>query len=248
MLGDWLVVIPARLGSTRLPRKPLADIRGRPMIAWVYDRTRALRDAGATVRVATDSEEIGEVLTKLQIPWAMTAPDHASGTDRCAEVAHMGAWPYVMNLQGDEPMIRGDDLVRLAETMLAKKGSIPIATLAYPSTRAEDLLNPAVVKIARAHDGRALYFSRAPIPFCRDSDTGLPPLPFWHHLGVYAYTKQTLLDFCQRPPSPLEQIERLEQLRALEAGWPIEVVTAQGRSVGIDTPDDLEAARATLLP
>lgn len=243
-LTSWLVVVPARLGSTRLPRKPLADLAGKPLIVRVYENLKPLLAYGAEIVVATDHIDVQRVLEKANIPCRMTRVEHPSGSDRILEAAEANARPYILNVQGDEPTIQANDLVELCKTMQQRPSS-DIGTLVYPLNADHDLNNPNVVKAVVASNGRALYFSRSPIPYRRNPDEPLPsgdPV-FWQHIGVYAYRRPSLARFCALPPSPLELIEKLEQLRALEAGMEIITVRASKPSVGIDTPQDLAKAQ-----
>ena len=242
---DWLVVIPARLGATRLPRKPLADLKGKPLVVRVYDRVAPLARHGATVLVATDHADVMAVLAQHGIPGVMTSADHPSGTDRVREAAASSNHPLIMNVQGDEPFIAVSDLERLA-TSCAATPSFEMGTLVYKSMNQSDYRTPSVVKCVRAANAHALYFSRSPLPCFRDGFDSAEGGEFWHHLGVYAFSRKTLDRFCTLPQGRLEQAEKLEQLRALENSIPILTVEAQHLSIGIDTPDDLRAAHARL--
>ncbi len=239
--NQWLIVVPARLHSTRLPRKPLADLGGLPMIVRVYQRLLPLAKKGATLVIATDDEEILRVCQNHKVPARLTDKTHKSGTDRCAEVARGFEQPYVLNVQGDEPFVNLEDL----EDLLAKmeKDGDPMGTMVYRNTQEAEYKNANCVKAVINEGGRALYFSRSPLPYYRE------PMRFegfWQHIGVYAFTKKGLLDFCSLPQHPLELAESLEQLRALGHGLSIAVTIARSPSLGIDTPQDLEAARARI--
>lgn len=241
---DWLVVIPARLASTRLPRKPLQDLGGMPLIARVYLNLSPLKDLGAHIVVATDAEEVAASCRSRGIPVEMTSEAHQSGTDRCAEVAAKFQGNLILNVQGDEPFVSVKDLTSLMHTF-AQDQSADLGTLVYACRDAALARDPSVVKAVRATNGRALYFSRSPIPYRRDdAQAGGLPIPFWQHLGIYAFRKQRLLDFVKLPYSALENSEKLEQLRALDHGWQIALAEAMHGARGIDTPHDLEAARA----
>jgi len=232
-------VIPARLASTRLSRKALRLIAGRPMVEWVW---RAAHASGLMdpVLVATDSEEIAEVCRQRQIPSVMTSPDCASGSDRVREVAAtLDADVYVC-IQGDEPTLTPDFFPPLIA--LFSRLEVQVATLAVRCPP-EDIANPNAVKVVTAADGRALYFSRATIPFDRDN-SGFAG--YRKHLGIYAYRKTALDRFATLPPSWLEQVERLEQLRLLDNGIDIYVAPAPSDTIGVDTEDDLRAAEAVL--
>jgi 3-deoxy-manno-octulosonate cytidylyltransferase (CMP-KDO synthetase) len=239
---DTLIVIPARLASTRLPGKPLADIAGKPMIVHVLDRARHAH-VGEVV-VATDSEAIAACVEKAGGCAIMTRMDHASGSDRVYE-AVMAADPhgrcqFIVNLQGDLPTIEAAD-IHAALAPLADP-AVDIATLAAEIIRAEERDNPNVVKVVGSpvepRRLRALYFTRATAP----SGDG----PLFHHIGIYAYRRAALERFVKLPPSPLELREKLEQLRAIEAGMRIDVALVDGVPLGVDTPADLERARNLL--
>jgi 3-deoxy-manno-octulosonate cytidylyltransferase (CMP-KDO synthetase) len=238
---QWLIIIPARLGSTRLPDKPLVDLGGKPLIVRVYERVQSLKNAGAKIIVATDSEAVVKACEEYGVSAQMTRSDHTSGTDRCYEVASRFDHRFVMNVQGDEPFVDVNDLTALAKVMSSQE-SPQMGTLVYESSEAKDFTNPNVVKAVRSDDGYALYFSRSAIPYTRESAnrTGR----FWHHQGIYAFSRETLGKFCQLPQSPLEKLEALEQLRALENKISICLVPANKAAIGIDTPEDLEEARA----
>ena len=243
------VVIPARYASTRLPGKPLADIAGRPMIVRVTDAARHARADG--VWVATDDERIAAVVRQHGFDAVMTRADHASGTDRIAEVTDLMKWDdadIVVNVQGDEPLL-DPTLIEAVAGALRCDPDAAMATAAHPLTAVEDFFNPNVVKVVCDVRGRALYFSRAPIPWDRDrfADTRdiLPSdLPAQRHIGLYAYRVDFLRRFGQLTTSPLERCESLEQLRALWHGYPIQVVSIDHPPApGVDTPEDLYRVR-----
>lgn len=243
-------VIPARFASTRLPGKPLADIGGRPMIQHVYERVVA--SGASQVIVATDDERVVAACAAFGAEVQMTSSAHASGTDRLAEVAIERGWrdaDVVVNVQGDEPLMP-PALVRQAAALLESDPRADIATLAAPVESLEEFLDPAVVKVVRRADGRALYFSRAPIPWQRDGATGglASQRDFggaWRHVGLYAYRVGALKRIAAAKPAPLEVAEKLEQLRALHLGLAIAVGEALERpGPGVDTPTDLERVRA----
>jgi len=245
-LQDWLVVIPARLGSERLPRKPLADLAGKPLIVRVAENLAPLKAAGAKLLVATDSEEVEAACLSRGIQAQMTAAHHVSGTDRCAEAAANHSQPFVLNVQGDEPFVSIEALKSLMQAM-HRRHDADMGTLVVPSTDLTLAADPNVVKAVRSHTGYALYFSRAPLPYDRTKHAGGNlPRQFYQHLGVYAFKRQRLMDFVTLGPSPLELTEKLEQLRALEAGWRLWLESTPHGARGIDTPEDLEAARARL--
>ena len=238
-----LAVIPARLGATRLPRKPLRLLAGVPIVVRVMERVRALRVADRVV-VATDSDEIAEQVHEAGGDAVLTAVSHPSGTDRIAEVVRaggLGKFDVVLNVQGDEPFVSGA-AVRGALAQVATHG-FPLGTAAMRADAAV-LLRPDVVKAVAADDGAAMYFSRAPIPFLRDDrDRHARDGRVLHHVGVYAYTPEALARWVKLPPHPLEEIERLEQLRPLAAGMRMGIAVVDGPlRGGIDTEADLERA------
>jgi len=245
---SFVVIIPARLASTRLPNKPLADLGGKPMVVRVAERAR---ESGAErIVVATDHPDILAACAAHGIEACMTRADHPSGTDRIAEVARTLGLPdeaVVVNLQGDEPLI---DPALLSACAARIGHEVPMATCAHPLHEAADAFNPNVVKVVLDKLGRALYFSRATIPWHRDAfaqsreqlPAGYVPL---RHIGLYAYSNAFLQEYPQLAPSPLETIEALEQLRVLWHGVPIAVhVTDSAPAAGVDTPEDLERVRA----
>jgi 3-deoxy-manno-octulosonate cytidylyltransferase (CMP-KDO synthetase) len=243
------IVIPARFASSRLPAKPLADICGKPMIVRVVER---VANCGADETwVATDSEEVRDVVVAAGYRAMMTRADHPSGTDRLAEVVSTRGWgaeTIVVNVQGDEPLI-DPGLVSDVAHLLRQDAGASIATASHAILDAADFFNPNVVKVVTANDGSALYFSRAPIPYARDefgaSRDVLPAgLPAQRHVGLYAYKAGFLSQYASLAPTPLEQFEALEQLRALAHGFRIRVlVTENAPEAGVDTPEDLERVR-----
>jgi 3-deoxy-manno-octulosonate cytidylyltransferase (CMP-KDO synthetase) len=240
-----LVVIPARLGALRLPRKPLRLLSGLPLIVRVWQRISQMKIADAVV-VATDDETVASTVRKAGAECVITSPDHASGTERVAEVAQspkFRAYETIVNVQGDEPFI-GPGAVRGAAEIVAS-GRFPLGTSASPASP-EILTTPSLVKVVVADDGRAMYFSRAPIPFLRDAaDSARQAARTLQHIGVYAYSREALAKWVSLPVHPLEEIERLEQLRPLAAGIPMGVsIAAETPASGIDTEDDLERANA----
>ena len=242
MSGQVLGIVPARLASTRLPNKPLYPILGRPLIEWVWRRVETMRVLDHAV-VATDSEEVAEVCRKLGAPVEMTSPEHPSGTDRVAEVAdrpEYAGYELVANVQGDEPLLKESHLRSAIE--LVRTGGWQVGTCATPLMFDEARNDASVVKVARATSGRALYFSRAAIPYKRDgkpTDEELEREPFLRHIGIYAYTRDALHDWVALAPSPLERLELLEQLRPLEAGLRIGVAIVGAADPGVDTPADV---------
>jgi 3-deoxy-manno-octulosonate cytidylyltransferase (CMP-KDO synthetase) len=243
---DFLVVIPARLGSTRLPRKPLADIGGKPMVIWVAERAK--QSLAHSVVVATDSPEIQAACDEHRIECLLTSADHPTGTDRIAEVAQLLKLPsnaLVVNVQGDEPLIPPGLINQVAHT-LAEHTQCAISTVAVPITDFAEINNPNVVKVVLNRSGEALYFSRAAIPFVRDAQNG-QKIAHLRHLGIYAYRAEFLQAYTRLEPAPPEQAEALEQLRALWNGYHIAVHTAlEAPPAGVDTPEDLERVRQLL--
>ena len=225
-----VAVIPARLGSTRLPRKMLREINGRPLVVWVYQAVRSspLLDE---VIIATDSQEILDACSKHSCNARMTSEKHRSGTERVREVSQSVDAEVYINVQGDEPMIRAEHIAILVELMRASEA--PVGTLKTPAAP-EDIANPNTVKVVTDLSGRSLYFSRSAIPFNRD---GSQP-SYFKHLGIYAYRKQALDCFVSLPESLLERAERLEQLRFLENGIPIYAAETPFDSIGVDTEED----------
>lgn len=250
------VVIPARYASSRLPGKPLLDIGGRPMIQWVIDV--ACRSGAEEVLVATDDVRIATAAVDPADPQrslaVLTRPDHSSGTDRIAEVAALRGWSdrtIVVNVQGDEPRLPPALVVETA-SLLERRPDADIATLCTPIASLHDFLDPNVVKVVTTSAGEALYFSRAPIPWDRDGGRDGPASQSSfagarRHVGLYAYRVEALRRLTALPPSDLELTEKLEQLRALQAGMKVLVATAsQTPPVGVDTDADLQRARAAL--
>ncbi len=240
-----LGVIPARWASSRFPGKILHPLCGRPLLHWVIARARRARRL-SQVLVATDDERIRASAAAAGVEAVMTSPVHASGTDRVAEAARGRGADIVVNIQGDEPLIEPALIDALVEALTA--GAWEMATAAAPITDEAAARNPSVVKVVRAADEAGLYFSRAPIPHIRDraSDSSFPPDVYWRHIGIYAYRAPFLERFVAAPPSRLERLEKLEQLRALEMGARIRVLAVSGGGVGVDTPEDVRAAEAAL--
>jgi 3-deoxy-manno-octulosonate cytidylyltransferase (CMP-KDO synthetase) len=248
---SYTIVIPARLASTRLPRKPLAEIEGVPMVVRVAQRCR--RTSARTVVVAADSPEILAVCQAHGVSALLTRRDHATGSDRLAEACSLlglGDQEHVINVQGDEPFIE-PDLVEACARLLITHPECVMSTAAHPIDSVEEWLNPNVVKVVTDRMGKALYFSRAPIPWWRDGYLAEPggyaqlpnPAPL-RHVGLYGYTAGFLRRFPTLPVSPHEQTESLEQLRVLWHGERIAVhVSSQRPGPGVDTPEDLERVR-----
>lgn len=242
-MSAFSVIIPARYGATRLPGKPLALLAGRPIIQHVWERAM---DSGAEhVVVATDDQRIKTVVEALGGQAFVTQREHASGTDRLVEVVETKGFEdaqIIVNLQGDEPLMPPALITQVAET-LANTPSAAMATLAVPIADSDEIYDPHAVKVIRDHNGRALYFSRAPIPWDRTGQSAKRQSVAMRHLGIYAYRVAFLRRYSELPGSPLETLEQLEQLRALQAGEWIQVASAHTEpGHGIDTPADLLAA------
>ena len=238
---DVIAVIPARYGSTRFPGKPLARQTGKYLIQHVYERVVAARLVTRCI-VATDDARIEAAVREFGGEAALTRPDHPSGTDRIAEVVRgLPGRPedIILNVQGDEPEIKPDDLDRLIQRLDGEPPDCPIATLACPFPAGSDPRDPNAVKVVTNSAGWALYFSRALIPYPRDGGGGAAPRCLLH-LGVYAYRRAFLLELAAWKPGALEQIEKLEQLRVLERGIALAVEIVAHACVGIDTPQDYE--------
>lgn len=234
-----LGVIPARLASTRLPRKVLREIAGRPMLAWVYAAAKACAQLDEVV-VATDSEEVAALCQQSGWRFEMTSPDLPSGTDRVHAVAQRIDADIYVNIQGDEPLLSPSHITSLLSPFA--QVHVDVTTLKVICTE-ENITNPNAVKVVTALDGRALYFSRAAIPYDRDALGAT----YWKHLGLYAYRKAALARFAALAPSPLELTERLEQLRLLENGFNLYVTATDFDTIGVDTEEDLKRVDAMLL-
>jgi len=243
---EFIVVIPARLGSTRLPRKPLADIGGKPMVVRVAEKAK--QSLAQSIVVATDSVEIEAACNEHRIECLLTSPDHPTGTDRLAQVAQLLKLPastLVVNVQGDEPLIPPELINQVAHT-LANNTQCAISTIAVPISDASEIENPNVVKVVINRAGEALYFSRAPIPFVRDVQSA-QKIAHLRHLGIYAYRADFLQAYTKLEPAPPEQAEALEQLRALWNGYRIAVhIASEAPPAGVDTAEDLERVRRLL--
>ena len=249
----FVVAIPARYAASRLPGKPLRLLAGEPLVLHVA--RRALAAGAEEVWVAADDVRIADALAGSGVRIAMTSPDHASGSDRLAECAGIAGWSddtVVVNLQGDEPFAPAAGIRAVAQALVESGGEM--ATLAVPVEDTATLTDPNAVKLVRAVNGDALYFSRAPVPWPRDAWAAaegraqLPPGGHWlRHIGIYAYRAGFLKRFAQLPPTPLERVESLEQLRALEHGHRIAVaLSPEPFPPGVDTPEDLERAERRL--
>ncbi len=250
-----IAVIPARFDSQRLPGKPLADLGGRPLVEHVYRRSSEARLVDR-VLVATDDPRIRDAVIAFGGECVLTSPKHLSGTDRVAEALTDIEVDWVVNVQGDEPFVEAQDIDRVVDACQSGETGPMIATLASPIATAEEFWDPNAVKVVVDRRGFALYFSRSPIPFVatarmnRDElrrrfnqgdDVGLGSC--LKHVGLYVYPKPVLQELTRAEPSPLERLEKLEQLRALENGIPIKVEITESAGIGIDTPADLERAR-----
>lgn len=266
-MTSFRVVIPARYDSVRLPGKVLLMLAGKPMLQWVHER--ACASQASEVSVATDDERIASAAKGFGAQVILTRREHVSGTDRIAEVARLRAWPadaIVVNVQGDEPLIPPVAIDQVAQLLVAEPQA-GLATLAAPLRSSRDLVDPNVVKVVADKDGRALYFSRAPIPW--DRDAALPAIPTQdsdseesrdahelspallaaarRHIGIYAYRVAALAKLAATPPTPLESLERLEQLRALESGMYLRIADAVALSpMDVNTAADAQAADALL--
>ena len=250
-----IAVIPARYGSTRFEGKPLADILGKPMIQYVYEGVCQSKLIEGVI-VATDDQRIMEVVRQFGGKAMMTSPEHFSGTDRVAEVARKIASEIIVNVQGDEPLIRGVIIDKAIRPLLSDD-TLPMSTLMTRIEDVKDWLSPHIVKVVVDQRGYALYFSRSPIPFPRDlqierlesNPFGTKrPLPkrVFKHIGVYVYRRKFLFHFARMKPTPLEKLEKLEQLRALENGHRIKVTAVDYEPICVDTPADLQKVEAFL--
>lgn len=232
-------IIPARLASTRFPRKVLREIAGEPMLAWVYRAAQSCKLLDE-VLIATDSDEVMDFARQRGLPAVLTPTDCASGTDRIYAVAQSVQADIYVNIQGDEPMLRPEHIAALLEPFA--RAEVEVATLATPCA-ADEIANPNAVKVVIAANGRALYFSRATIPYDRDGHGGIT---YRKHMGFYAYRRAALQRFPKLPPSALEAAEKLEQLRFLENGIDIYVTETPHDTIGVDTEDDLRRVEEVL--
>jgi 3-deoxy-manno-octulosonate cytidylyltransferase (CMP-KDO synthetase) len=233
-----LGVIPARLQSTRLPRKVLREIGGVPMVVFVFRRAQACRLL-SDLLVATDSEEVIEACHAHHIPAVMTSTGHRSGTDRLWEVSRARVADVYVNIQGDEPLVTVGHIETLVRPFLAEP-EVQVTTLKIRATP-EEVGNPNAVKVVTAANGDALYFSRHPIPYERGEGASVT---HWKHMGIYAYRRAVVASYHALPPGPLERAESLEQLRLLEHGIPIRVLETREATIGVDTEEDLKAVAA----
>jgi 3-deoxy-manno-octulosonate cytidylyltransferase (CMP-KDO synthetase) len=250
-------VIPARYASTRFEGKPLADILGRPMIQYVYEGVRQSKLIDEVI-VATDDQRILEAVKSFGGNAVITSPTHPTGTDRVAEVARKLKSEIIVNVQGDEPLIKGT-IIDNAIRPLLTDDTVPMSTLITRIEEVKDWLNPHIVKVVVDQKNFALYFSRSPIPFPRDLNIGRleshpfgtdRPLPkkVFKHIGVYVFRRKFLLHFSKMKPTPLEKLEKLEQLRALENGYSIKVTPVDYEPICVDTPEDLQKVVTYLSP
>lgn len=240
---EILAVIPARYASERFPGKVVAPLAGKPLVMHVYERTCAASLVAKTL-IATDDPRVADALKPFGASVVMTRPDHPSGTDRIAEVADQTGAKIIVNVQGDEPFIE-PETIDATIRLLLESPEVPMATARHRITDPEVIADPNVVKVVCDRHGRALYFSRSPIPYVRDG-RGDGESCYWQHVGLYVYRREFLVRFAKMAPTPLEKLEKLEQLRVLENGYPIAVVDTEYRSIGVDTPEDLERARRIL--
>jgi len=238
-------VIPARLSSTRLPRKVLADLGGHPLIWHVWQRVKQAKKIDQ-IFIATDSDEVAEAANGFGAQVLMTSPNCQSGTERLASVMDQLNGDLILNVQGDEPLVDPGMLDAMVERWQAQP--CDLITPVYRITELADLLSPNIVKVARAASGQALYFSRSPIPYLRDvpQQQWLEKARFWGHIGVYGYRRDVLAKYYELPVSLLEKMEKLEQLRFLEAGMTILTMETEYRSVCVDTQEDLERVRGLI--
>lgn len=234
-------MIPARFASSRFPGKALASIGGKPLLQHVFERASQSRYLSKIV-VATDDERIASACRLFGAPVRMTSPSHPSGTDRAAEAASAEDCCLVVNIQGDEPLI-DPAAIDAATLSLLDDQTVPMGTLKKRIEDPAEIESPHVVKVVVNREGNAIYFSRSPIPFTRDAQSlAGAGTAYFKHIGLYVYRRDFLLSYPELPAGPLERAERLEQLRALENGYPIRVVETEYESIGVDTPEDLEKA------
>ncbi len=242
LVKDVLVVIPARYASTRFPGKMLVDLCGYPLVYHVYAQAKKSQCV-KEVLVATDDEKILRALAPLGVPVVMTSPTHPSGTDRVAEVASSRSEQIIVNVQGDEPLLPPECIDSIVAPLFEDE-EIVMSTACRPLTEWEKINNPNVVKVVFDKYGKAIYFSRSPIPYIRDeSQRSNIEGVYWQHIGIYAYRRDFLLKITKLPQGKLEQLEKLEQLRVLEHGYKIAVVKTDYEALGVDTPDELEIVK-----
>jgi 3-deoxy-manno-octulosonate cytidylyltransferase (CMP-KDO synthetase) len=237
-------VIPARWQSSRFTGKPVVEILGKPLLHWVIERVRQAEMLDGLL-VATDDTRIRECALAVGAAVVMTRSNHPSGTDRIAEAVAETDADAVINIQGDEPLIAPALIDEMAATLTAEDGKWDMVTAAEPISDSSDIVNPDIVKVVFNRYGQALYFSRAVIPFDRDTDSRNERL-YWRHIGIYGYTHDCLIRFVATRPCLLEQTEKLEQLRALDMGCRIKVLETQDASVGVDRPEDIKKVEELL--
>jgi 3-deoxy-manno-octulosonate cytidylyltransferase (CMP-KDO synthetase) len=245
-MGKIAGVIPSRWGSTRFPGKSLAMIAGKPMVQWVVERVKQAKRLDAVI-VATDDRRIADCVEALALPGvqvAMTRADHPTGTDRVAEAVQSLDIDAVINVQGDEPLIDPALIDELAEVI--GSGEWDMATAATPIEDVNQINNPSVVKAVFNRHGQALYFSRSTMPHIREPEGVALPGIYWRHIGIYAYRRDYLLELVAEPPCALENLEKLEQLRALDMGCRMKVIKTRDFGIGVDTPEDIAKAEALL--
>lgn len=237
-----VAVIPARYASSRFPGKPLAKIHGKPMIQWVYERVKGVEDIN-DVYVATDDEIIFNTVKSFGGKIIMTSKEHKSGTDRISEAVHKIAddIDIVLNIQGDEPMIKKEMIKELIGAF--EDNSVNMATLKKRIYEKEDIDNPNIAKVITDENNDAIYFSRSTIPYNRD---GVENIKYFKHIGVYGYKKEFLMEFSNLKESKLEQLEQLEQLRVIENGYKIRVIETQNESIGVDLPEHIKKVESLL--
>ncbi len=238
-----VVVIPARYGSTRLPGKPLVQLAGQSMIQWVYARAKLAQTVNRVI-VATDDERIVQAVKAFGGEARMTRPDHRTGTERVAEVAAHEAGDVFVNVQGDEPLL-DPVAVDTAVAALLEDSATSVSTVATPIKAPADIMDPNVCKVVLDFDENALYFSRAPVPWVRDTASKLR-VRHLKHLGLYVFRRDALLEYPTLPQGELERIEQLEQLRWLENGWKIRVAEVEHDTVSVDVPADIARAEKLL--
>jgi 3-deoxy-manno-octulosonate cytidylyltransferase (CMP-KDO synthetase) len=239
-----IVVIPARYGSVRLPGKPLVTLAGKPMVQLVYERAQQAKRVHR-VLVATDDQRVANAVKDFGGEARMTRADHRTGTERIAEVAAHEPGDVFLNVQGDEPLI-DPDAIDIAVGALLEEPAAQIATVATPIRHLGDIMDPNVVKTVLDFDNNALYFSRAPIPWVRDSGQKVH-VNYWKHLGLYVFRREALLEYPTLPQGELEKIEQLEQLRWMENGWKIRVAEVAHDAVSVDVPEDVVRVEKLLL-
>ena len=242
---EILAIIPARFASQRFPGKVIASLGGKPLVVHTYERTIPAKCISRAI-IATDDERVVEALAPYDIEVVMTSADHPSGTDRIAEIARTSTADIIVNVQGDEPML-DPDTIDIAVEALLDDPKLNMATAKHAITNPDDITDPNVVKVICDARDRALYFSRSPIPYIRDlSEQDDEHVVYWQHIGLYVFRRSFLLDYADMAATPLEGLEKLEQLRALENGHDIAVVETKFKSIGVDTPEDLERVRQLL--